>query len=281
MSRRAALGGVILLLWVAGLALLVRREYFRPDAERLAMAGLLVSPGATYFRVERDGRHVGFASSTIDTTAREIRIDDRLATEGANGGRIEVQAGARLTRALSPRSFHFAVEGTPLPLELSARVLSDSALSVRVSSDGEAAQPQQVPTSGRAYPPTAVPLLVALGEQRRVGGRLAVTLFDPSVMGARPVVLRVVAESLFTVSDSAMLDTATGRWVSAHTDTVRAWHVVPEGDATPLVGWVDAHGRLVEARYPGGYRLWRTSYEEAAENWRRGRAEAGDGRAND
>ncbi|HEU4630308.1 MAG TPA: hypothetical protein VFS08_11230 [Gemmatimonadaceae bacterium] len=281
MSRRAIVGGIILLLWVAGLALLVRREYFRPDAERLAMAGLLVSPGATYFRVERDGRHVGFASSTIDTTTRELRIDDRLAAEGAGGGRIDVQVGTRLTRALAPRSFSFAVEGTPLPLELSARVLGDSALSVRVSSGGEAAQPQHVPTSGRAYPPTAVPLLVALGEQRRVGGRLAVTLFDPSVMAARPVVLRVTAESLFTVSDSAALDSVTGRWVSAHQDTVRAWHVEPEGDATPLAGWVDAQGRLVEARYPGGYRLRRTSYEEAAENWRRGRAGAGDGRAND
>jgi hypothetical protein len=275
------LGGAILLLWVAGLALLVRREYFRPAAERLAMAGLLVSPGATYFRVERDGRHVGFASSTIDTSAREIRIDDRLAAEGASGARVEVQAGARLTRALAPRSFHLGVEGTPLPLRLEARVVSDSALSVRVSSAGEAAEPQRVPTSGRAYPPTAVALVGGVGEERRVGGRLAVTLFDPSVMAARPVVLRVLAESLFTVSDSAELDVTADRWVSVHTDTVRAWHVVPEGEATPLAGWVDAQGRLVEARYPGGYVLRRTSYEEAAENWRRGRAEAGDGQAND
>jgi hypothetical protein len=46
--------------------------------------------------------------------------------------------------------------------------------------------------------------------------------------------------------------------------------------ATSLAGWVDAQGRMVEATYPGGYVLRRTSYEEATENWRRG---LGDGAA--
>ena len=80
---------------------------FRLVTVPLAMAGLLVSPGATYFRVERDGRHVGFASSTLDTTASEIHIDDLVVAEGARGARLEVRSGVRLTRALAPlRDLH-------------------------------------------------------------------------------------------------------------------------------------------------------------------------------
>jgi hypothetical protein len=175
----------------------------------------------------------------------------------------------QLSRALAPLGFAYAVDDSALPLALTARARGDSALVLTVRSGASRGAPQTVPTAGRAYPPGAVPLLVALGSQRRVGGRLAVTLFDPTAMAARPVVLRVVAESLFTVSDSAGFDGAAGRWVSAHRDTVRAWRVRTEGDTTTLDGWVDAYGMTVEATLADGYRLHRTSFEEAAENWRR------------
>ena len=78
------------------------------------------------------------------------------------------------------------------------------------------------------------------------------------------------AESLFVVSDSAAFDSTAGRWVSARRDTLRAWRLEPEGGSADSVfgGWVDAAGRFVDASYGGGYRLRRTSYEEAALNWR-------------
>lgn len=269
MSRRAAIGIAVLVLWVVGLGLLVRREFFRPDAERMALAGLRVAPSASYYAVERAGRTIGWASSTIDTTAGEIVIEDRLVSEPSEAARTDVQASVSLSRAMLPRRFVLRVEGAALPIVVSGLARGDSALELRVSADGAPAESQLVPTRGRVYPATAVPLLVALGEQRRVGGRVAVTLFDPTAMSARDAVLRVTAESLFTVSDSARFDDGAGRWVSAHRDTVRAWLVETEGAAS-LGGWVDAQGRMVEATYPGGFVLRRTSYEEATENWRRG-----------
>lgn len=276
MSRRAAIALGVLALWVVGLGALVRREHFRPASDRLAMAGLRVNPGASYFRVEHEGRHVGWASSSVDTTERAIVITDEMVTQrGADDERLHARATVRLSRALAPQDFLLRVSGPTFPLTVTGRVRSDSALELRVSGGGDDGPPQTVPTRGRAYPPTAVPLLVALGEQRRMGGRVALTLFDPSVMTARDVVLRVVAESLFTVSDSAGFDAATARFTSANRDTVRAWRVEAEDGASPLVGWVDAEGRLVEATYPGGYVLRRTSYEEATENWRRDRADDG------
>jgi len=270
-SRRAAVGIAILVLWVAGLALLMRREFFRPDAERMAIAGLRVAPGASYYAVERGGRTVGWASSTVDTTAGEIVIEDRLVSAPSEASRTDVRASVSLSRAMLPHRFLLRVQGPALPLLVTGLARGDSAIELRVSADGAPAEPQLVPTRGRVYPATAVPLLVALGEQRRVGGRVALTLFDPTSMSARDAVLRVTAESLFTVSDSARFDDGAGRWVSAHRDTVRAWLVEAEGAAS-LAGWVDAQGRMVEATYPGGYVLRRTSFEEATENWRRGLA---------
>lgn len=269
MSRRALVGVAVIVLWAVGLGLLVRREFFRPDAERMALAGLRVAPGASYYAVERAGRTVGWASSTVDTTAGEIVIEDRLVSEPAAAARTDVRASVSLSRAMLPRRFMLRVQAPAMPLVVSGVVRSDTTLELLVSADGAPATPQIVPTRGRVYPATAVPLLVALGEQRRVGGRVAVTLFDPTAMSARDAVLRVTAESLFTVSDSARFDDGAGRWVSAHQDTVRAWRVQAEGSAA-LAGWVDAQGRMVEATYPGGYVLRRTSFEEATENWRRG-----------
>ncbi len=233
------------------------------------MAGLLVEPGATYFQVERDGRVVGYATSNVDTATTAIFVRDRLVTANDDGARLTAAASVELSRALAPRRFTFDVQGGPIPLRVEGVPEGDSAVVVTVSSGEDEGTPQRVGTRGPALPPTVVPLYVALGEQRKVGGRLAVTLFDPGAMGPRDVVLRVVAESLFVVSDSAEVDAATGRWTSAHRDTVRAWRVVPEGSAPQLTGWVDAQGRLVEASHPGGYLLRRTSYEEAALNWER------------
>lgn len=275
MSRRALVALAVLALWAVGLAALVRREYFRPDAERMAMAGLNVAPGAAYYAVERNGRQVGFASTTVDTSDRAIFVRDEVTTQDASRGgrRVTVRASVELSRALAPLSFAYAVDDSLLPLSLTARARGDSALQLNVRSGASRTPTQTVPTAGRAYPPSAVPILVALGGQLRVGGRMAVTLFDPTAMSARPVVFRIVAESLFTLSDSAGFDRTGGRWVSAHQDTVRAWHVRPEGDSTALSGWVDAQGRMVETLFAGGYLLRRTSFEEAAENWRRGLGE--------
>ena len=62
----------------------------------------------------------------------------------------------------------------------------------------------------------------------------------------RPMVEKFIAMS--KIGEMGQMDQATtifdrdgGRWVSAHQDTVRAWHVVPEGNGgSVLTGWVDA-----------------------------------------
>src|SRR5947209_20287399 len=78
---------LVLLVWIGALGFLIRREYFRPDTERLTQAALRVSPGAVYYAVMQGSRQIGFASSTIDTATTTISVDDYLVADLPVGGR--------------------------------------------------------------------------------------------------------------------------------------------------------------------------------------------------
>lgn len=275
MSRRGAVAVAILLAWGIGIALLVRREYFGDGQARIARAALLIGPGATFYTVERGGQTVGYASSTIDTVETGLRIDDLIVVhpDGPAGARVAVRGETRLSRLLAPIDFALEVEDPAAPTAVRGVASGDSLLTLTVQRAGAQPAPEELRTRGPALAPTAVPLMVVAREQRRVGGRLALTIFDPLTMAPRDVVLRVAAESLFTVSDSATL--SGDRWTSVLQDTVRAWRVAPEGDTPAFSGWVDAQGRWVEVSFPGSFLLRRTTYEESAENWRRAGLERG------
>ena len=107
-SPRALAAVLVLLLWSGGLGFLVRREYFRPNTERLAEAATRVAPGAVYFAVMQGNRQIGFASSSIDTATTTISVDDYLVADLPVGGRTH-RASARthvvLTRALHTKAF--------------------------------------------------------------------------------------------------------------------------------------------------------------------------------
>ena len=91
-------GGAIIVAWIAGLAVLVRREYFRPQVERLAEAAKRVAPGAVYYGVMQGERQVGFASSTIDTTGSSITQRDYFVADVPVGGKRDARRRERTSR---------------------------------------------------------------------------------------------------------------------------------------------------------------------------------------
>ena len=99
----AAIG--ILGAWGAGLALFAQRELSRPETDRLAEVAMRVVPGVTWFAVERDGGHVGFASVTIDTVPRELQVTEYLVVEGPDRVRRLEQTTVRLSRGLALHAF--------------------------------------------------------------------------------------------------------------------------------------------------------------------------------
>ena len=270
MKRRGAVAVTVLSAWAIGLAIFVRREMRNAPAQRLAEAALRVAPGASYYRVEKDGRQIGFASSTIDTTRGGLMITDYLAADLPVGGqehRATATSDVRLSRSLGLSDFRLSFESDGAPIAISGRSIGDSALQVVIAHDESAADTQRVALSAPVVLPTIVPLALALGENPKVGRVYTMSSFDPISLRPTPLTIRVEAESSFTVPDSARFDEGRHRWMTARRDSVHAWRITTDGPSA-IRAWIDEQGRIVEMHHALGFSLHRTAYEIAFENWR-------------
>jgi hypothetical protein len=272
MNRRGVVAGAILVGWIAGLGLLIRREYFRPHVERLAEAAMRVTPGPAYYAVLQGDRHVGFASTTVDTSVNAISISDYLVADLPVGGRTH-RATARtqvnLTRGFRLRDFTFDLTAGAGPVKATGRVEGDTVVTLVVRAGPARPDTQRIRLEGPVLLPTLIPLAVGLGGSPAVGQKLTLPVLEPAAMSARPLALTIDAETLFVVHDSATFDSGARRWRGVLPDTIRAWHVVPSGSTTFQPAWVDQQGRVVESTQFGGLMLRRMPYELAFENWRR------------
>ena len=272
-SRRALLAGLVVLLWVAGLGFLVRREYFRPDTERLAEAAMRITPGAVYYGVMQGDRQIGFASSTIDTAVSTITVDDYLVADLPVGGRahrMSARTHVVLTRALRMKSFEVTFEGDADPIVANGRIVSDSLLLFELSTGKDApVDTQRIKLTGPILLPTLVPLAIALGDPPKVGKSLTLPVFDPVGFAPRTVALTIRAESTFVVADSSIFDARMERWRGVEPAMLRAFRVTADTGvgAAGFSGWIDEQGRVVRTAQLG-FELRRLPYEVAFENWR-------------
>ena len=276
MSRRLQTALAILTLWLVGLGFLAKRELFRPIMERFQAAAFRIAPGATYYAVYQGDRQIGFASSSIDTLAREIVVTDFLVANvpvGKARRRATATTRVHLSRGLRLTRFEAGLDFESGPVRVRGEVLPDSTLLLTIAANGEPPDTQRVRLGGPVLLPTLVPLAVALGDEPEVGREYVLPIFDPASMGSRDVRLDIRAESLFVLVDSARVDPVARRWVPALTDTVRAWQVAAL-DGNGFSGWVDAHGRIVEGAQLGIFTLKRTAYEIAFHNWKAGERDA-------
>lgn len=280
MSRRAGLALGIITLWLAGIAALTRREVFGGEDARLANAALHVAPGALYYTVWQDGRQIGFASSTIDTTVVSFELSDLLITSlpdsAAQGHwRFAARSTATLTRGLRLSRFSFVTRGRGKRYGATGVVYGDSLLQLSRVRDRARPDTARLALNGPPLVPGMLPMLIALGEKPSPGTSRTATIFDPVADSLMSATVRVVAESLFVVVDSAALVPGTQRWVAAHSDTVRAWRMEQQGGGI-ITGWFDERGRLVAGEPFPGTTLRRTAYELAFDNWRNGTTESND-----
>ena len=269
MNGRVVTAAAILVAWVAGLGMLVRREYFRPHIDRLAEAALRVQPAAVFYAVMQGDRQVGFASSTVDTSTSMIEQRDYLVADIPVGGTVQrttARTNVTLTRTLRVRSFDFEVEAARSPVHVRGTVSGDTLMTVVIGT-GASVDTQRVPLAGPILLPNLAPLAVALESRPEIGRSYVLPVFDPAAMTPGEVRIDVRAESLFVVNDSSVFDSTTARWRGVLPDTVRAWQIVSQS-GSGIGGWVDQNGRLV-ASSQFGFRLERRPYEVAFENWRR------------
>jgi transglutaminase-like putative cysteine protease len=268
--RRAMLGGAVVVAWLVGLALLIRREYFRPQLEQLAEAATHVSPGAVFYGVMQGDRQIGFASSTLDTAAQSITLDDYLVASLPIGGkarRATARTNVTLTRALHMSKFDLSLEAEGPPIHTTGVVSGDSILVLSIQTGTEKPDTQRIALSGPILLPTTVPLAVGLGERPKVGKHLILPVFDPSSMAPKDVSIDVRAESSFVVDDSAVFDASTKRWHGTRPDTLKAWQLTTQPSSAGFTGWIDAQGRIVQTQQLGLV-LKRLPYEVAFDTWR-------------
>jgi hypothetical protein len=273
MSRRGVTGIVIVIAWVLGIAAFARRELNRSESDRLAESALRVAPGATYFAVLRDGKHIGFASTTVDTLPARIQVTDYLVADvAARGGaalrRETVRARVRLTRSLALRDFLVQQTTDSTPHIIRGRVFNDTILEfvVREATGprGRTLDSARHVLRGQVTPDPLVPILTMVDGKPRIGRATQYATLDLGAGTLQQTSVHIAAETLFVVPDSAAYDAGAAKWRAAHNDSVRAWRL--EGVRGRL--WVDALGRAVRHERPDGVTLQRTAYELAFENWR-------------
>lgn len=259
MSRRGIIGLVVLGGWAAGMGLLATRVLNPSMADQLAEVSLRIVPITTYYAVERDGKHIGFASIAIDTVPRTLQVTEYMVTDGARGGRVTDQVTVSYSRGLSLRDFAYLRGDGADTARVSGTVI-DSTLVVNRASTVDSMRLDAPPFPGALARTVALFL-----SEPRVGVATPVATVDPRTGSAGSTTFRIDAESLFVVVDSAVADSS-GRWFAVHRDTVRAWRLVAS-DSTPPA-WIDAQGLVVQADRADGLTLRRTAFELAFENWR-------------
>jgi len=278
--RRTLIAGGVLALWIAGLGVLVHRELFRPPIERLAEAGMRVTPGAQYYAVLQNGRQIGFASSTVDTTEGGITVVDYLVADLPIAGKVHrasARSSARLSRALRVQNFTLDVDADLAPIRASGTVANDTMVLVVGGMRGAAVDTQRIALDGPVLLPTLVPLAVALGEEPKVGEAYTLPVFDPVTMAPRDVKISVAAESMFVVHDTSVMNPATRRWEGALPDTIRAWRLATSSNGKAgFDGWVDAQGHVVRVSQLLGLTLEARPYEVAFQNWKADEASRSD-----
>ena len=266
--RRTAI--LIVAAWFAVLGAHVRREYFRPEAERIEAGARALAPGSYFYVVRMAGTTIGTASMRLrDTLDHRFIFEDNLLMDvpaldtvhrAVAMTRIELGPSLDLTAflfRLDSKVGSFAVSGT----------VADSALDVIVEA-GAGVQRSRIENAADLLLDAAVPMRLAAAGRLKVGSEYGARVFDPSSMAVRDVTVRVTAADVFIVPDSALL-TPNGRWIAKALDTVPVWRIDQKFGGMTLTSWVDEDGLVVRAESPLGLQIERTAFELARQAWAR------------
>lgn len=255
----------MLALWIVGLLMMARRNANRSESQQLAEVALRIQPATFYYSVERDGKQIGAVSSSIDTTVQaliseEYFVGDAPSPSGATTERTSVRWQSTLSRGFRLQRTSIVVTRPTLPFSIRAAVSDDTAMVVVFARGDRDRLPANISVIPPLFTPALAPVAFMLGGPHEVGRTQTMSVFDPTTRTVLRPELKIHAESLFTVVDSAALG-RTGEWTVAHRDTVRAWRI--EGGPGGLVAWVDAEGRVVTAKMSNGLAVTRTAFELA------------------
>ena len=270
MNPRIILAVVIVALWLGGMAMMVRRNDNRSEAQQLSEVALRVQPATFYYTVERDTEQIGGASSSLDTTASTLVAEDYFVGDYpavAGLERTSARWQTRLTRGFHLVDLTIDIVRPTHPFSINASVQEDTTLFIAGRKTTRAHPPAHYTFTPPLFTPSLAPVAFMLAGPPKIGRSQTMSVFDPTTRTVMRPELRIQAESLFTVVDSAAPASGGQREV-AHRDTVRAWRI--DYPRRGLTTWVDAEGRLVASK-SGDLSTIRTAFEIAFKNVKAGR----------
>jgi transglutaminase-like putative cysteine protease len=272
MNTRRIIGVSILGIWLAMVGWHVRREYWVPEAERLAMGARTLAPDAHWFVIRMGDVPIGIAQSQLDTLPEGYVFTDEVTLDVPALGSVQ-RSLARTRIDLGPslelRAFRFSLDSRIGRFLVSGRAENDSSVTITMDA-GAGEQESRFPASEGLLLDAALTLRMAASGALRAGNEFTARIFDPSSMSERDVVITVGEESTIIVPDSARLEN--GRWVANVLDTVPVWRVDQKFGGVAVTNWVDEDGQIVRAESPLGFTIERTYYELARQAWQGGRS---------
>jgi hypothetical protein len=261
MNRKTATV-LILLLWVAGFVWMMRRNSGGDADRRLTEAAIRVEPATFYYSVFYRGAKIGAASSAIDTLVAGLVSEEFYTGTFPFADSLQIISArlrSSMTRGLRLTNISIELERNGRNSKMSAFVQGDTTLVVVEGSKTDSMAQHVFGLHGTLLPPALIGIALMLGDGAKTGHTADFVVFNPMDRKPERREVRVLAESLFTVVDSA--EKSGPAWVPAHSDTVRAWKVSDEADA--VSAWIDAEGRIVEGSAGNAFVIKRTAFELA------------------
>jgi hypothetical protein len=272
---RRNIGRLVLLTWAVMLAWLARREFAKGGSAGVAERTRQLEPGAQYFAVLAAGRQVGLANLSVDTVPEGVRLREQLVFDlpfGDSTRQLARGAEYLISRALRLRHYTRTEFGIGPPERLDAALGADSILELSGTEGSDVKTGRvRLRVDPEAILPAMLPYRAAFGRHLRVGEVFTLPLIEIATGTTRRLEVRVAAESTFIVPDSAVWDSAGGKWVTATSDTIQAWRLDHDATGIPTRSWVDAGGALLRQESAGGVTLQSSAFELVLNNYRRAR----------
>ena len=189
--------------------------------------GSRVPPGSAFYTLTMAGEPIGYASTAVDTTLQDLRVQDVMVVEVPAMGqlhRTDVRTDAVLTRSLRLQSFKATMQGDAGRFSATGRVQGDTLLAADLESEGNHQQ-FRVPLKRPIVLQSLLGLRVATGRRPKVGSTYSIDVFDPTTLEDRAVEIAVTGESTLVVPDSADSDSLVTHWFPVRWDTLHAWRI--------------------------------------------------------
>jgi hypothetical protein len=239
------------------------RQFNQPEEAFLEAAAGRLPPGAAFYQVTLDGKPIGTAGITLDTSLTGYRLTETFSIDLAGPGRpsrFVSRSDAILTRSfkLESQTLNLTEAGGNRTLELRR---NDSVLTLVQRRPGVPAEPLGPPIPAGLTAPGAVPYRLVAQRGLEPGRSLSQTAISAVHRTMESQVIRVAETSLLAVADSAVWDSTRNEWTPAPAMERPAWRLERTLNGMPVREWVDGQGLLISRAWAFGLALERSPFE--------------------